>query len=349
MAQARACAMFFELKFDGVNTMDYKSKRRELIKAQAGYHPDRNPDSNDLFVAIGQEIEKYDLLLSELANFPQYAKQLDKVIAKIESLIKDFEAKPKPKPKPVTQPVQPKPTRPKPTTPKQQPAAQPQSAQAQQSAQPVQAPNTIYQQLDQILSYLSQTLFGCEPECMIVLENNKGMLGSITRNQNWQSVKGGKAYTLKLNPTYFNTRPLSDVFNVIAHELCHKWETENGGSGLGGYHSKAWEQKAVSIGLNPTFLGNRHHCNTELVPGGLTEQAYKAFIAQHSGFALDWYQVGQVNGSNGNTNGTNGTIKSKQKFTCTSCGQNAWGKPGLRLVCGACYDAQGRVFFMVEN
>jgi hypothetical protein len=29
---------------------------------------------------------------------------------------------------------------------------------------------------------------------------------------------------------------------------------------------------------------------------------------------------------------------SKTKYLCSSCGQNAWAKPGATLICGECYD-----------
>ena len=34
--------------------------------------------------------------------------------------------------------------------------------------------------------------------------------------------------------------------------------------------------------------------------------------------------------------GQKGGVNSKTKFTCTSCGQNAWGKPDLAIICLPC-------------
>jgi hypothetical protein len=41
---------------------------------------------------------------------------------------------------------------------------------------------------------------------------------------------------------------------------------------------------------------------------------------------------------------------SNTKFTCSECGQNAWGKPDTQLICGACYDdGEGEICLMLAE
>jgi hypothetical protein len=38
--------------------------------------------------------------------------------------------------------------------------------------------------------------------------------------------------------------------------------------------------------------------------------------------------------------------ESKVKFTCPNCEQNSWGKPDTKLICGICYQEDGRTYEM---
>ncbi len=41
---------------------------------------------------------------------------------------------------------------------------------------------------------------------------------------------------------------------------------------------------------------------------------------------------------------------SKMKYTCSTCGANAWAKPDTQLICGACYEEDdGEITAMVPE
>jgi predicted RNA-binding Zn-ribbon protein involved in translation (DUF1610 family) len=40
--------------------------------------------------------------------------------------------------------------------------------------------------------------------------------------------------------------------------------------------------------------------------------------------------------------------ETRAKFTCPSCGQNAWAKPDAALLCGECYEADGEIIALEE-
>jgi len=41
---------------------------------------------------------------------------------------------------------------------------------------------------------------------------------------------------------------------------------------------------------------------------------------------------------------------SKTKFSCLECGQNAWAKPGARLICGECFNnPEGDIQYMISE
>ena len=100
------------------------------------------------------------------------------------------------------------------------------------------------------------------------------------------------------------------------------------------------------IGLQPTTTGEPGGKETgqsvthDIIPGGLYAQAYSKLKAQ--GFELHWQSVpGQQ---------AKAKAASKTKFTCPTCGQNAWAKPAAALICGDCYDdGEGEISIMVAE
>jgi ribosomal protein L37E len=62
--------------------------------------------------------------------------------------------------------------------------------------------------------------------------------------------------------------------------------------------------------------------------GGPFAAAAVALLA--TGFALRWQASASTNGTAGRGK------KNKTKYTCETCGQNAWAKPEARLICGDC-------------
>lgn len=225
--------------------------------------------------------------------------------------------------------------RPKPkASPKPKSTPKPQPATAPPDPKPQTDPTKqLYTQLGDITEFLNSHLFGgVLPQPVIRLQVKKNMLGYITAKKTWQYGQTNiKTYELGLNPVYFQSRPLLDLFNTIAHELTHEYCSELHGSSTT-YHDKRWMAEALKIGLEPVGKGTR--VDTKVIPGGLVDNAYHKFMGQHPGFSIDWFNATQQQQSSGK-----GSVKkSKQKYTCPACAQNAWAKPGAKLVCGACFE-----------
>jgi len=87
------------------------------------------------------------------------------------------------------------------------------------------------------------------------------------------------------------------------------------------------------IGLTPSATGQQGGKQTGpqmthyITPGGLFEREIGALLA--GGFTLRWQSGGRASSGKG-------VNKNKAKYICPDCGQNAWAKPGARLVCGDC-------------
>jgi hypothetical protein len=91
----------------------------------------------------------------------------------------------------------------------------------------------------------------------------------------------------------------------------------------------------VDVGLMPSDTGAEggkptgQQVTHYIVPGGRFDRAADALL--HGGFQLSWQSFKLA------THSGKGKV-SKLKYTCPDCGLNAWAKPGVHLVCGACSD-----------
>lgn len=198
------------------------------------------------------------------------------------------------------------------------------------SAKPLGDPNKqLYRDLGDIVEFLNNELFGgVLPLPVIKLQSKPNMIGYMTGGKNWQQANTNiTTYELGLNPMFFQGRPLSDIFNTIAHELAHEYCSEVYSSSTQ-YHDKKWTNEAIKIGLIPVGKGLK--VDTKIRTGGLLDIAYKKFMRLNPGFKIDWFAI------NPQALGGVGANNSKTKYTCPNCGLNAWAKPKANLACGDC-------------
>jgi hypothetical protein len=156
---------------------------------------------------------------------------------------------------------------------------------------------------------------------------------------------------IALDATFFAQRTDLETLSTLLHEMCHHWEwTCSGHTPTGGYHDKVWAAKMVEVGLIPTDTGE--------LGGKMTGKAMTHIIAEGGKFAqigADMIKAGRFHLTWADVAGrptvepkgqepklaTKGATKgqpiqvpgTRGKFTCPSCGANAWGKPSLRLTC----------------
>jgi hypothetical protein len=93
----------------------------------------------------------------------------------------------------------------------------------------------------------------------------------------------------------------------------------------------------ISIGLMPSSTG--------MVGGKQTGQTMSHYVIPGSAFEMAFEQLAgrgwKLNLQSAVAIGPG--RKNKSKFTCLECGQNAWGKPGLNVICGICLQATGQI------
>jgi predicted SprT family Zn-dependent metalloprotease len=148
-----------------------------------------------------------------------------------------------------------------------------------------------------------------------------------------------RVHELAMNPDHFGHQTDLEICDTLVHEMCHVARHIEGNPPRGGYHCKRWAEIMVNIGLQPSDTGKPggkitgQHMSDYPIEGGRFLTAY-AKLAK-TGFTLDWQ-------SQELTEETKKKRKvksaSKTKYTCPECDANAWGKPGISLICGDCYN-----------
>lgn len=199
-------------------------------------------------------------------------------------------------------------------------------------------PTRTYSSLDAAYDHFNRELFGGQlPPCLLTMQRHRGALGYFS-GARFASVADPADVTdeIALNPNHFAGQPTAETLSTLVHEMCHLWQHHHGKPSRGGYHNMEWAARMRQVGLIPTDTGEAGGKETGqrmthlIEEGGRFQQACAAYLA--AGTAVLYYdRAGE------NTDGTRGKkAASKTKYTCPLCEQNAWARPGARLVCGQC-------------
>jgi SprT-like family len=139
-------------------------------------------------------------------------------------------------------------------------------------------------------------------------------------------------HELALNPDSFINQTDEQVCQTLNHEMVHVWQHVEGKPSARGYHNKEWAAKMKAIGLQPSSTG--------MVDGKETGQRMSDYIIPNGPFTKAFAKLAakgwKLNLQSAHRPGQKGGVNSKTKFSCADCGQNAWGKPDLAIICEPC-------------
>jgi predicted SprT family Zn-dependent metalloprotease len=172
------------------------------------------------------------------------------------------------------------------------------------------------------------------PPCLITLQRKARAKGYF-RGDGFVARSGDqKTDEIALNPDTFADRTDREILSTLAHEMAHMWQHHCGEPSRSGYHNSEWADEMERIGLKPSDTGAEGGRRTGqrvthyIVEGGPFDMAASLFLADH--VAVDWASAG---GGAEKGKAARASAKSKTKYTCPACGQNAWAKPGAMLAC----------------
>jgi hypothetical protein len=199
---------------------------------------------------------------------------------------------------------------------------------------------TTYKSLNAAYEWFNRELFeGALPPCLITMQRHKGSYGYFS-GERFQNTANIEDITdeIALNPGHFFTpRTPEQVLSTLVHEMVHLWQHHFGKPPTKSYHDKQWALKMREVGLIPTATGEAggketgqkmHHLIEE---GGRFARTCAILLASHP--ATLYSDRGLEENETRKKK-----LASKTKYTCPSCGLNAWAKPAAPLMCGDCQE-----------
>jgi hypothetical protein len=191
-----------------------------------------------------------------------------------------------------------------------------------------------YQAFQDAYDFFNVQLFACAlPNVLVTFQRHAHTRGYFCADRFSPRIGNGKAHELAMNPDAFTNRSDEEILSTLAHEMVHVWQQVYGKPGRGRYHNREWANKMKVIGLYPSASGQPGGKETGssvshyILPAGPYAAAYTAL--EQTGFKLQWQSTRP-------TKDRERSLRSKTKFTCARCGQNAWAKPTAALGCCAC-------------
>lgn len=189
-----------------------------------------------------------------------------------------------------------------------------------------------YSALDRAFTHFNKHLFNYRlPDVHLVIHRKRGARGYFWADQFKHRESGERIDEIALNPESMG-RTLPEILSTLVHEMVHLRQQHEGKPSKSG-HNQEWGKMMDEIGLTPTSTGAEGGKRTGrkvthmIVPGG----PFDTFCAQliTTGFDLPWFTEAAERAPKK-------TDTSKIKHTCPDCEANAWGKLGIKLICGTC-------------
>ena len=193
---------------------------------------------------------------------------------------------------------------------------------------------TVHAKMQAAVDYLNAHLFDGElPDAFLVFQRRAHSGGHFAPDRYvHRDARDNHRHEINLNPDHFVGATDEKILSILAHEMTHLWQHVYDKPVTSGYHDARWATKMKAIGLCPSSTGvpggkeTGHRMQHYVITGGRFAEVFAALAA--TGWRLDLESAQRP----GNHAGPN----SKTKFTCSSCGANAWGKPDLAIACIPC-------------
>ena len=151
----------------------------------------------------------------------------------------------------------------------------------------------LYAPLIAAYDHFNQSLFASKlPPVIFTLQRKKNVMGFFAAKR-WGNSQGKLCNEISINPAYFASSRLIEVFQTLVHEMVHAWQFHFGHPSDGHYHNKEWAQKMMDVGLMPSDTGEpggaivgRHMSDFIMKQGAFMNAAQS--LLQEEAFKLNW-------------------------------------------------------------
>jgi hypothetical protein len=194
-----------------------------------------------------------------------------------------------------------------------------------------------------IFDYFNEVLFEGRLPGVLLNFSRKAKTHGFFAPERWEDGKKSRSHEIILNPETLERESVL-VFSILVHEMVHLWQQEFGKPSRTAYHNQEWADKMESVGLMPSNTGQPGGKKTGqsmshyILAGGPFENAFETMPEDLKRIPLTAIAAGEGEEEGEGKTKKKGKNKSqyKAKFTCPDCGQNAWGKEDLSILCNNC-------------
>lgn len=191
-----------------------------------------------------------------------------------------------------------------------------------------------YKDLGNAYEHFNKKLFNNQlPDCLITL-NRKANSYGYYHHEKFQNRKDKRLISeISLNPDGFNDRDDIEILSTLAHEMVHVQQFYFGSPPRRGYHDREFSELMRNIGLQTSSTGEPNgkeigqKMSHYVIQGGKFEIVANAFLLNGSKFHWN---------SRLEEKETKERKKTREKFVCPECHQQAWAKKTAKLACGNC-------------
>ena len=182
--------------------------------------------------------------------------------------------------------------------------------------------------------HFNDELFGGQlPDAMIVFARNAHSLGHYAPKRYLSRSGEFTKDEISLNQDGFKDRPDETIAGTFVQQMVSHWQQYHGHDRpKKGYHNKEWAAKMKAIGLYPSSTGKPggseigQHVEHYIIPDGAYSYSYDRLAK--TGWTPTLESAPRA--------GSKKKGDSKTPFRCRHCGQNAFGKPSLAILCMDC-------------
>lgn len=217
------------------------------------------------------------------------------------------------------------------------------AAAALSNAQP--ATLAIAAELQQAFDHFNTEFFNKQlPQCVLTLTRLRKYAGMFAPKR-WvsRSVKAKEAdmHEIQIDAVVMREKGDKRALSTLLHEMIHLAVEHAGHGPKKAYHCKRWAGIMKEMGLQPIAVVKGQpvpgketgaNCTHEIVKGGAFDKAADALLAE--GFKFSWGAIAEPEKVKGK--GKKSKAGAKVAHECEGCGDKAWGKSSLKLVCGTC-------------
>lgn len=191
-----------------------------------------------------------------------------------------------------------------------------------------------YATWDDAFEFFNNSLFGGElPPVAFGIAKQKGSRGHYAPNR-YITSEGEPLSEIQMDAGSLARGDL-DSMGTLVHEMTHHWQEKDPDAkpGRGKYHNMEWAAKMREIGLAPQSAttgdkGTGDRVTHDIMDEGPFAEAYERWAER--GYRIMWH--GATKPATASALAVEkAKRKSKTKYTCPVCGNNAWGKPDMYL------------------